>query len=170
MWEPRRPITRIVLHFFYRQSVGLIWRVLSPIAGSLPIQDNTNTEKTQADIHASSRIRTHDPSVWVAKTFRALDRGATVIGPHWTKTRVQMLPLSAFSSAVWPNVVIDEHIWGVESSSLGPETGNPEVPSGFPQSIQTNVWIMPQIRPWHLPSTSFPIHSRITLRADIVQR
>jgi hypothetical protein len=42
-------------------------------------QNNTNTEKTHRDMHASSGIRTHDPSV-LAKTVYALDRTATVIG------------------------------------------------------------------------------------------
>jgi hypothetical protein len=40
-------------------------------------QDNTNTENTHnTDIHAFSRIRTHER----AKTVHALDRAATVIG------------------------------------------------------------------------------------------
>jgi hypothetical protein len=39
------------------QLVGL------PTARTLLTQDNTNTEETRTDIHASSGIRTHDPSV-----------------------------------------------------------------------------------------------------------
>jgi hypothetical protein len=31
---------------------------------ALPTQDNINTEEKRTDIHASSGIRTHDPSVW----------------------------------------------------------------------------------------------------------
>jgi hypothetical protein len=31
--------------------------------GSLPTQDNTNKKETRKDIHASSRIQTHDASV-----------------------------------------------------------------------------------------------------------
>jgi hypothetical protein len=30
-------------------------------------QNNTNTEYMQTDIHASSGIRTHDPSVWAGE-------------------------------------------------------------------------------------------------------
>jgi hypothetical protein len=33
------------------------------IVRPLLIKDNTNTKKTQTGIHASSGIRTHDPSV-----------------------------------------------------------------------------------------------------------
>jgi hypothetical protein len=47
----------------YRQLVGLLGRVISPVARLLPTQDNTNTEETQTDMHTSSGIRTHDPSV-----------------------------------------------------------------------------------------------------------
>jgi hypothetical protein len=54
-----------------RQSVGILGRD-QPIAKPLP---NTNT-----DIHASSGIRTHDPSVREGKRVHALDRAATVIG------------------------------------------------------------------------------------------
>jgi hypothetical protein len=43
----------------YRQSVGLLVRVISPVARPLPTQDNTNTE-----IHVSLGILTHDPSVF----------------------------------------------------------------------------------------------------------
>jgi hypothetical protein len=50
-------------HGSYRQLVGLFGRVISPVARPLPTQDNTNTGERRRDIHASSRIRTHDPSV-----------------------------------------------------------------------------------------------------------
>jgi hypothetical protein len=46
-----------------RQLVGLLGRVISPVARPLPTQDNTNTEEKRTDIHASSGIRTHDSSV-----------------------------------------------------------------------------------------------------------
>jgi hypothetical protein len=36
---------------------------ISSAARPLSRQDNTNTEETQTDIHASSEIRTHDPFV-----------------------------------------------------------------------------------------------------------
>jgi hypothetical protein len=47
----------------YRQLVGLLGRMISPVARPLPTQDNTNTEETRTDIHASTGIRTHDHSV-----------------------------------------------------------------------------------------------------------
>jgi hypothetical protein len=34
----------------------------------------------------------------------------------------------------------------------------PEVFRGFPQSLQANARIVPQIKPWPLPSTAFPVH------------
>jgi hypothetical protein len=46
-----------------RQLVGLLGRAISPVTRPLPTQDNTNTEEKRTDIHASSGIRTHDPSV-----------------------------------------------------------------------------------------------------------
>jgi hypothetical protein len=56
----------------YRQSVGLLGRVISPVARPLPTQDNTNTEETRTNIHASSEIRTHDPSVWTGEDTSCL--------------------------------------------------------------------------------------------------
>jgi hypothetical protein len=53
-----------------RQSVGL-GRVVSPLQGRY---------LTQTDIHASSGIRTDDPSVRVSEDSHALERSATVIG------------------------------------------------------------------------------------------
>jgi hypothetical protein len=50
----------VSLQFLNPKTVGRPpWTENQPDARSLPIQSNTNT-----DIHASSRIRTHDPSVW----------------------------------------------------------------------------------------------------------
>jgi hypothetical protein len=43
--------------------VGLLRRVISPVAKLLPTQDDTNTEETRTHIYASSGIRIHDPSV-----------------------------------------------------------------------------------------------------------
>jgi hypothetical protein len=45
----------------YRQLVQLLGRVISPVATSLNTQENTHGRN--ADIHASSGIRTHDPSI-----------------------------------------------------------------------------------------------------------
>jgi hypothetical protein len=44
------------------------------------IQNNTNTEYTHRDIHASSGVRTQTPVFEQAKTVHASDRAATVIG------------------------------------------------------------------------------------------
>jgi hypothetical protein len=51
----------------YREVVGLLGRLISPVAKPLPTQDNIN-----ADIHASSGIRTPDPSVWAGKDSSCL--------------------------------------------------------------------------------------------------
>jgi hypothetical protein len=48
------------------------WTGDQPVARPLTVQDNINTEK--ADIHASSRIQTHDPKFERTKTFRTSDR------------------------------------------------------------------------------------------------
>jgi hypothetical protein len=54
-----------------------------------------------ADIYALSVIRTHDPSVERAKTFRAIDRPASVIGyaflynEYFFQTWIQMEDLNA---------------------------------------------------------------------------
>jgi hypothetical protein len=47
----------------YSQLVRFLGWVISPVARLLPTQDNTSTEETHTDIHASSEILTHDPSV-----------------------------------------------------------------------------------------------------------
>jgi hypothetical protein len=64
----------------YRQTLGLLGWVISPVARPLSTQYKTNTEEMRTDIHLSSGIRTHDPSVELAKTFLDLYRAATVIG------------------------------------------------------------------------------------------
>jgi hypothetical protein len=46
-----------------RQLVEHFGRGDDPVTRPLPIQDNTNTEQMLTDIHASSGIRAHDPSV-----------------------------------------------------------------------------------------------------------
>jgi hypothetical protein len=40
----------------YRESVGLLGRVISLVGRPPPTQDNGNTEETRTDIHASSGI------------------------------------------------------------------------------------------------------------------
>jgi hypothetical protein len=54
--------------------VRLLGRVISPSQGRY-LHTTTQIEETHTDIHASSGIRTHDPSVWAGE-----DREATVIG------------------------------------------------------------------------------------------
>jgi hypothetical protein len=48
------------------------WTGYQPVAEQLPTQDNTNREKKQTYIHASSEIRTHDPSVQASKDILCL--------------------------------------------------------------------------------------------------
>jgi hypothetical protein len=55
-----------------------LWTEHQPVARPLPTH-RTQAEYTHTDIHASSGIRTHYPSVR-AKTVHTLDRTATVIG------------------------------------------------------------------------------------------
>jgi hypothetical protein len=62
----------------FRQTVGLLGRVISPSQG-LYLHRTTQHRKTRTNIHALSGIRTHDPSKQPAKTH-ASDRTATVIG------------------------------------------------------------------------------------------
>jgi hypothetical protein len=47
----------------YRQSMGLFGWVISPLQGRY-LHRASQTEESRSDIHASSGIRTHDPSVW----------------------------------------------------------------------------------------------------------
>jgi hypothetical protein len=66
----------------YRQSVGLLGRVIIPVARPLPTQDNINREESWTYILTSSGF---EPTIAVlerAKTFRALDRAAAVIGNY----------------------------------------------------------------------------------------
>jgi hypothetical protein len=72
------PSELIWYYGYYRQSVGLLGRVISPVARPLPTQDNTNTEETRTDIHASSGIRTYDPVFERVKTFDSLDHATAV--------------------------------------------------------------------------------------------
>jgi hypothetical protein len=55
-----------------RQLVGFLGRVISPVARLLLTQENTNTEETRTDFHASSGIRTHDPSVRAGEDISCL--------------------------------------------------------------------------------------------------
>jgi hypothetical protein len=48
---------------YYKQLLGLLRRVISPVAWPLPTQDDINREETRADICALSGIRTRDPRV-----------------------------------------------------------------------------------------------------------
>jgi hypothetical protein len=43
-------------------------------------------------------------------------------------------------------------------SNIGPESCYPEDVRGFPQSLQANVELLPQIMPRPLPSTAITIH------------
>jgi hypothetical protein len=47
----------------YTHLIGPLGQEISPAAKPLPTQEETNTKETRTDIHASSGMRTHDPSV-----------------------------------------------------------------------------------------------------------
>jgi hypothetical protein len=47
----------------FTPTVGLLGRVMSRRKAATYTQDNTNRMNAYTDIHALSRIRTHDPSV-----------------------------------------------------------------------------------------------------------
>jgi hypothetical protein len=73
------------------------------------------------------------------------------------------------------NVAVDWHFcfvfWGfrVEISAQRPSILT-QVFRSFPQSVKGNTGIMPQIRPWPLPSTFFPIHYSLIIPSyDAVQ-
>jgi hypothetical protein len=57
------PSEVIWIYGSYGQPIGILGWVISSVAEPLPTQDNTNTEETQTEIHASSVIQTHDSSV-----------------------------------------------------------------------------------------------------------
>jgi hypothetical protein len=63
---------------YFRHVVGLLERVISPSQG-LYLHRTTQHRKMQTNIHALSRIRTHDPSNQPTKTH-ASDHTATVTG------------------------------------------------------------------------------------------
>jgi hypothetical protein len=55
-------------------------------------------------------------------------------------------------------------IRAVPGSNLSPESGFlTEVYRGFPQSLQANAGMVPQVRPWPLSSISFPIHCSLII-------
>jgi hypothetical protein len=47
----------------YRQSVGLLGRLINPVATSLLVYANANRKETRTDIHATNGIQTCDPNV-----------------------------------------------------------------------------------------------------------
>jgi hypothetical protein len=62
-----------------RQSAGPLGLVISPSQGRC-LHTGQHKHRKNADIHALSGIRTHDPSVLVGEYIYALDRAAIVIG------------------------------------------------------------------------------------------
>jgi hypothetical protein len=77
---------------FFTQTVGLLGRVISPPQGRHKNRINANT-----DTHALNGIRTHDPSVERAKTVRALERAATVVGLQFCYFMLISLSLTLIS-------------------------------------------------------------------------
>jgi hypothetical protein len=89
--------SELILELQVLQTVGRTpWTGDQPISMPLLIQDNTSREKTQTYIHASSGIRTHDPSVRAAEDISCLRRAATAIGPA--------IFLITLLSCIWPLV------------------------------------------------------------------
>jgi hypothetical protein len=66
------PLELIWNYGSYIQLIGLLRRVISPVARPLPARDTTYTEEMRTDIHASSAIRTHDPSVSAGEDITTL--------------------------------------------------------------------------------------------------
>jgi hypothetical protein len=67
------------------QSVGLLGRMVSPVARLLPRHNDANSEKVWTDIHTTSGTRTQDLSVERMNAFHALDRVAIVFDPLFLK-------------------------------------------------------------------------------------
>jgi hypothetical protein len=64
----------------YTQSVGLLWRGISPYQGLyLHTEQHKHRINAHTDIHALSGVRTHDPGVRVSEDSSCLS-AATVIG------------------------------------------------------------------------------------------
>jgi hypothetical protein len=83
----------VSLQFLNPKTIGRTrWTRNHPVARPLPTQDNTNSEQRQTDIHALSRIRTHNPSVRASEHSscgrprghcdRQLNRLVTEMSPH----------------------------------------------------------------------------------------
>jgi hypothetical protein len=68
----------------YRQLVGLLGRVISPVARPLPMQENTNTEESGQTSMPRVGFEPTIPVFERAKTFDALERAATVVGTRHT--------------------------------------------------------------------------------------
>jgi hypothetical protein len=63
-----------------------------------------------------------------------------------------------------PNCILEERNW-----NFSQDTDQPHILRGFPQSIQQNPWIIPQIRPRPLHSALLPSnYSLINLRFGAV--
>jgi hypothetical protein len=71
--QPLWTLAVFLVSLSYTQTVGLLG--ISPSQGRY-----LHTEQTHTEIHASSGIRTHDPSFQGGKTIHGLHRAATVIG------------------------------------------------------------------------------------------
>jgi hypothetical protein len=63
---------------------------ISPVTRLLPTEDNTNTEETRTDIHASSGIRSHDPSVWGGEDISCLRPRGHCVGPIQFKHKMYL--------------------------------------------------------------------------------
>jgi hypothetical protein len=63
LYSPFLDLGRFVSVLIYTQSVGLVGRGISPSQGRYLHAEQHKQNKTHTDIHASSGIRTHDPSL-----------------------------------------------------------------------------------------------------------
>jgi Flp pilus assembly protein TadD len=61
---------------------------MSPVSRPLHTQDNTNTEEALTDIHALSRIRTHDPSALAGENVSCPRRGRYDRRPEMLRAKI----------------------------------------------------------------------------------
>jgi hypothetical protein len=67
-----------------------------PCREAATTQDNINTEETGTGIHASSGIRTHDPSIWAGENVSCLGRRG-----HCDQRRLSVTPCLADSQVLF---------------------------------------------------------------------
>jgi hypothetical protein len=100
--QPLWALTAFFSSLIYTQSVGLVGREDQPVARPLPTH---KINAHNADIHASSVIRTHDPSVRASKDSSAFYRAATVISTLVLRTKktvsINLINRVIFVMEIW---------------------------------------------------------------------